>query len=304
MYHRIVEVDSPGTKLRIENGSLKIETVEGRVARFRTEELDCVLLCHPGVSLSNGALAELMAANVQIVACDRRFQPAGVMLPYGATHLTNIFRCQLDVAEPLRKRLWQAIVCCKIVRQAAVLRDVTGNDCGLGAMAQMVRSGDVGNMEAQAAVRFWKHFPGLEHGRDRWSNDLNMPLNYVYIVLFATMARAICAAGLHPNLGLCHQNQYNPFCLASDLVEPYREIGERAVLAHAAAFAGELTRDVKRAVLGDILAARFGDGSLSLSSAMQRTAVSLRESYANGAVNIDYPELVRHVGDDDVRLAG
>lgn len=304
MYHRIVEVDSPGTKLRIEAGSLKIETAEGRVARFRTEELDCILMSHPGVSLSNGALAELMAANVQVVACDRKFQPAGVMLPFGATHLTNIFRCQLGVAEPLRKRLWQTIVQQKIANQAAVLRDAIGDDCGLDAMAQRVRSGDVENQEAQAAVRFWKHFPGLEHGRDRLAGDLNLPLNYVYIVLFATMARAICAAGLHPNHGLCHHSQYNPFCLASDLIEPYREVGERAVLAHAKEFAGELTRDVKRALLGEMLGAKFGKGDLSLSTAMQRTAVSLRETLVDGVVKIHFPELVCHVGDDDVRLAG
>ena len=304
MYHRIIEVDSPGTKLRIENGSLKIETADGRIARFRTEELDCVLLSHPGVSLSNGALAELMATNVQVVACDRKFQPVGVMLPFGATRLTNVFRCQLGVPEPLRKRLWQAVVQQKILRQAAVLRDAIGDSCGLDAMAQRVRSGDVENMEAQAAVRFWKHFHGLEQGRDRSANDLNMPLNYVYTVLFATMARAICGAGLHPNLGLCHHNQYNPFCLASDLIEPYREIGERAVLAHASSFTGELTREVKRALLGDVLSARFADGSLALSSAMQRTAVSLRESLMDGILKIQYPELARHVGDDDVRLAG
>ena len=57
MYHRIVEVDSPGTKLRIENGSLKIETAEGRVAHFRTEEQDCVLLSQArpdGVLLKDG----------------------------------------------------------------------------------------------------------------------------------------------------------------------------------------------------------------------------------------------------------
>ena len=304
MYHRIIEVDSPGTRLRVENGSLKIETVEGRVAHFRTEELDCVLLSHPGVSLSNGALAELVAANVQVVACDRRFQPAGVMLPFGATQLTNIFRCQLGVAEPLRKRLWQVIVQQKIVRQAAVLRSAIGDDCGLGAMAQRVRSGDVENMEAQAAVRFWKNFPGLEHGRNREATDLNLPLNYVYMVLFATVARAICAAGLHPNLGLCHHGQYNPFCLASDLIEPYREIGERAVLAHASEFAGELTREIKRALLGELLGAKFGQGNLSLSSAMQRTAVSLRESLMDGVLKIHFPELVRDVGDDNVRLAG
>ena len=171
-------------------------------------------------------------------------------------------------------------------------------------MAQRVRSGDADNVEAQAAARFWKHFPGLEHGRDREAGDLNLPLNYVYMVLFATMARAICAAGLHPNLGLCHHGQYNQFCLASDLIEPYREVGERAVLAHAKEFAGELTRDVKRALLGEMLGARFGDGNLSLSSAMQRTAVSLRESLTDGVSRINFPELARDVGDDDVRSAG
>ena len=304
MYHRIVEVDSPGAKLRIENGSLKIETAEGRIARFRTDELDCVLLSHPGVSLSNGALAELMAANVQVVACDRRFQPAGMMLPFGATQLTNVFRCQLGVAEPLRKRLWQTIVQQKITHQSDVLRDAVGDDFGLGAMSQRVHSGDVDNVEAQAAARFWKRFPGLKHGRDREAGDLNMPLNYVYMVLFATMARAICAAGLHPNLGLCHHSQYNPFCLASDLIEPYREVGERAVLAHAKEFDGELTREIKRALLGDMLDTRFGNGKLSLSAAMQRTAISLRESLVDGVVKISFPESVRHVGDDNVRLAG
>lgn len=112
MHHRIVEVDRLGTKLRIENGSLKIETEAGVSTRYRLAEIDCVLLSTPAASLTNGALSGLMEANVQLVVCGRNYQPSGVVLPFGATHLTNLFHCQLGVPVPLRKRLWQSIGAC------------------------------------------------------------------------------------------------------------------------------------------------------------------------------------------------
>ena len=138
---------------------------------------------------------------------------------------------------PVCKRLWRQIVRAKIKAQAALLVELRGTDFGLGALVLRVRSGDPSNVEARAARRYWPHvFADLDFRRHRENEDQNILLNYGYAVLRAIIARAICAAGLHPSLGIHHHNRYNAFCLADDLMEPFRPAVDHAVaeyMAHA-----------------------------------------------------------------------
>ena len=112
---------------------------------------------------------------------------------------------------------------------AAVLEDLRKNDFGLRALQGRVRSGDPDNIEAQAARRYWPALLGPDFRRDRDGKGPNQPLNYDYGVLRAAIARAVCAAGLPPYLGLNHHNRYNAFCLVDDLIEPCRPLVDRGI---------------------------------------------------------------------------
>ena len=131
---------------------------------------------------------------------------------------------------PLRKRLWKNIVQAKIRAQGTLLKELQGNDGGLIPMSARVQSGDKGNLESIAARRYWPMiFGNPKFRRGGIGPDQNRHLDYGYTVLRALTARALCAAGLHPSIGIRHQNRYDAFCLAADLMEPFRPVVDRRV---------------------------------------------------------------------------
>jgi len=286
---RVIEVSRRGSRIRVDTGRLVVEC-EGETAAVPICELEAVVLSERAVSISAAALADLAAANVAVTVCDARYRPAGMMQPLAATSVCDLFRRQVDLREPLRKQLWQDLVRQKVANQAVLLTDVTGDDAGLAALSRCVASGDTGNVEAVAAQRFWSAFPGIEK-RDRNASDLNVLLNFGYMVIWPMTARAICGTGLNPNVGLCHHNKYNPFCLASDLMEPFRFLAERAALKQRD-FVGELTRERKRRLLTDILSETFvfSDKKTTLPAALPLTASSLKKSILSGTTQLVLPE--------------
>ena len=117
-----------------------------------------------------------------------------------------------------------------MLAQSRSLHAWTGNDKGLSHLASEVRSGDPENIEAQAANRYWPTiFGDPDFRRNPDLDDQNKLLNYGYAILRAIITRAICGVGLHPALGLFHHNKYNPYCLADDLMEPYRPLIDKQV---------------------------------------------------------------------------
>ncbi|MBZ0254251.1 MAG: type II CRISPR-associated endonuclease Cas1, partial [Candidatus Methylomirabilis sp.] len=166
------------------------------------------------------------------VACDEKHLPVGMLLPIDAHFVqAERFARQAEAAFPVKKRLWKQVVQAKIRAQGRLLDALHGKDMGLLPMAGRVRSGDPDNLEAQASRRYWGALfdkPGFR--RDRTAEDANRNLNYGYAVLRAIVARAVCAAGLHPSLGLHHHNRYDAFCLADDLMEPFRPVVDGAVV--------------------------------------------------------------------------
>lgn len=165
----------------------------------------------------------LLEAGATVLVNGRDHLPAGMMLPLKTHHAqTERHRAQVRSSAPVRKRTWQAIVQAKIRQQATVLTHFNGEHGGLTPMVRRVRSGDPDNLEAQAAQRYWPRLFGKSFRRDREAKGVNALLNYGYAVVRAAMARAVVAAGLIPSLGVHHRHRGNPFCLADDMLEPYR----------------------------------------------------------------------------------
>ena len=235
MIDRIVEIASPA-RLSIRDAQLVIERpqAEQLVLPFTTpiSEIAVLLLAHPQVTLSQAVLSRIAEAGGSVVTIDGHFLPASIQLPVQAHSLqTERFAKQMQLSLPANKRLWQQIVRAKIRAQGELLKEVQGDDGGLIALLARVRSGDAGNIEAQAARRYWSTLFG-NRGFRRGSGEMdqNRHLDYGYTVLRAAVARAICAAGLHPSIGLRHRNRYDPFCLAADLMEPFRPLVDRRVV--------------------------------------------------------------------------
>jgi CRISPR-associated protein Cas1 len=212
------------------------------------QDLDAVVLANEQVTISGPALAGLARAGCGVVVCDEKRMPVGMLLPLtGHSTQAERFRAQAAAPLPLRKRIWKKFVQAKITHQGRLLRELTGDDGGLPAMAGRVKSGDKDNLEAQAAQRYWKRLFVHRRGefvRRREEPDENALLNYGYAVLRASTARALCAAGLHPGLGIHHHNRYDAYCLADDVMEPFRPLVDGVVAIHAgrAAERGEEVR--------------------------------------------------------------
>lgn len=223
MLKRTIEFSTPGTRLSVAHRQLVIERPELPKATIPIEDLGVVIIDDARASYTQAVFLELLEAGATVMVTGRDHLPAGMMLPLDAHHvLTERHRAQISVSEPTRKRVWQALIHAKIAQQGAILSHFTGKDGGLGPMAKRVRSGDPDNLEAQAAQRYWPLLFGKDFRRDRDSAGTNALLNYGYAVVRAAIARAVVATGLIPSLGVFHKNRSNPFCLADDLLEPYR----------------------------------------------------------------------------------
>ena len=180
--------------------------------------------------------------------------------------------------------------------QAKVLEQLHHDDAGLRTLVSQVRSGDPSNVEARAARRYW---PALfiDHAfrRDRDLPGVNSVLNYAYAVLRAITARAICAAGLHPSLGLHHHNKYGTYPLADDLMEPLRPLVDLQVanLLKNGCNVESLSPDAKRVVLEMMFDKYCCGGELrSLFDITARMASSVVDVICGPSKKMTLPELL------------
>jgi len=223
MIRRTVEFSTPGTRLSASYGQLVVERPGQPKVTLPMEDLGVVIVDDGRATYTQAVFLGLLEAGATVLVTGRDHLPMGMMLPLDAHHIqTERHRAQVRASAPVQKQAWQAIIRAKINQQAAVLTHFNGNAMGLPAMARQVRSGDPDNLEAQAAQRYWPLLFGQGFRRDREAEGVNALLNYGYAVLRAAVARAIVATGLIPSLGVHHHHRNNPFCLADDLLEPYR----------------------------------------------------------------------------------
>lgn len=295
MIERILDFSSEPARLSVRLKQLQIERREQPRRSVPVNEIAVLLAAHPQLKCTQAVLSELAQAGGTLVVCDQRSLPVGMMMPL-VQHCLQTQRIAAQASTPrrLRGRLWRQIVRAKIRSQGACLWVLWGKDFGLGELSRKVRSGDPSNLEAQAARRYWKHLFGTEpFRRDPDKRDANLMLNYGYAVVRAIVARAICASGLHPSLGLHHHNRSNPYCLADDLMEPFRPIVDRAVVEYSQGQTcpEELTPQVKTYLVERITGRlRIAGKLVTVFDAASQLSASLAEVYLTRKGRLQLPD--------------
>lgn len=262
------------------------------------EDIGVVVLEDRQITITNVALDALMQNNCAVITCDDKHMPAGMLLPLeGNTVQNERFGNQIEASLPLKKQLWQQTVQVKIRNQASVLQRMSGVEIGcMLAWANDVKSGDSDNLEGRAAAYYWKNiFPNLPgFTRDREGEMPNNMLNYGYAIVRAVIARALVASGLLPTLGIHHHNRYNAYCLADDIMEPYRPYVDEMVIniMRSDIDYGELTPELKRQLLSlPVTEVMIGGQRSPLMVAASQTTSSLCKCYSGELRKIIYPTM-------------
>ena len=261
------------------------------------EDIGVLVLDNKQITVTSGVLEALLENNCAVITCDSKSMPVGLMLPlYGNTTQNERFRHQLDASLPLKKQLWQQTIKVKIENQAAVLKKCAGEEIRcMKVWASDVKSGDSDNMEARAAAYYWKNlFPINGFTRDREGIPPNNLLNYGYAILRAVVARGLVSSGLLPTLGIHHHNRYNAYCLADDIMEPYRPYVDE--LVHEIVTSGTdyevLTKELKGKLLTIPTLEVVISGKRSpLMVAVGQTTASLYKCFSGELRKISYPEM-------------
>ena len=262
------------------------------------EDIGIVIIDNRQITITSGALESLLDNNVAVITCDSKSMPVGLMLPLcGNTIQNERFRSQIDASLPLRKQLWQQTIEQKVENQASVLQYSTGvPHLIMTNYANSVKSGDPDNVEGRAAAYYWKNiFPGIPYfvrGQDGISP--NSLLNYGYAIVRAIIARSLVSSGLLPTLGIHHHNRYNAYCLADDIMEPYRPYVDKLVvdIVNSGDKSPVLTKDIKKVLLSIPTIDVKIDGHRSpLMVAATTTTASLCKCFNGELRRVIYPEM-------------
>lgn len=264
--------------------------------RIPIEDIGFLVLEHPQITITNKLIEALVQNKVAVLTCDAQHLPCGFLQPLvGHSEQTQRYRHQLQASLPLKKNLWQQTVSVKIENQAKHLKMRKNSYKTLLRWSREVKSGDNTNLEGVAASYYFQRIYPIE-GFSRYRNGLppNNLLNYGYAILRAIAARAIVSSGMLPSVGIFHSNKYNAFCLADDIMEPYRPFVDSLVYEIIAKHdeIEELNTELKVQLLKIPVLDVEIDGRMSpLMHAMSRTTNSLYECFEGTSRRILYPML-------------
>ncbi|MDE5593030.1 MAG: type II CRISPR-associated endonuclease Cas1 [Clostridiales bacterium] len=194
------------------------------------DEINTVIIQSTAVAVTAALLNELAKNNIKVIFCDEKCNPSAELLPYyGAHNTSKRYKQQLNWIQPVKDAVWKVIITRKILCQAEVLTflQCTEQANMLTEYAAQVVEGDATNREGHAAKVYFNAF--LDEGR-RNDSFMNGCLNYGYAILLSAFNREIVAAGYMTQLGIWHDNDFNQFNLASDLMEPFRPYVDRVAL--------------------------------------------------------------------------
>jgi len=304
MIKRIVEISQAKTYLSIHYGQLLLKQGGEQISSIPCEDIGVLLVDHQGVTYTHSVFTELLDGGAAIVLCGGNHHPAGMLLPIESNSVqTERFRQQIEAKEPVKKRLWKQIVKAKIKHQAKLAGKDSDLYRALMIMRENVRSGDPENIEAQASRKFWPIYlqdmdstnsQQIQFRRNINGAPPNNMLNYGYMVMRAAVARALCSAGLLPSLGIHHRNRYNAFCLADDLLEPFRGFAESRVrdIYFDVGPVDDLEQTTKAKLL-EVLYEEVNIGGFKgpLMVGLHRTMASLQRCFAGEQKEIDLPEI-------------
>lgn len=283
MLKRTLCFSTPGT-LRLHLRQMLWKGEDGRDATIPIEDVGIIILESPLITISTALLQELSMEGAAVVICDKSHLPTASLLPHASHTLTNrILHQQITLTDAKANMLWRQIIISKIINQAHTIQAWSPETyTNLLALANRVKRGDPDNIEAQAAHIYFSSFPTqgtTPFHRSRIGEMPNAALNYGYTILRATIARALVGSGLNPSFGLHHRNQYNSFCLADDIMEPYRPFVDLIVLENLSLYqelSDHLMPEGKRTLLSFLtMDVKIKNTTRPLFNAIQLTTASL-----------------------------
>lgn len=282
-------------RLSLKNLQLVAESKDdGDVRTVPVEDIGFVVLDNMQISVSLPLIEALIENNVAVVFSDSKHMPQSMLLNLDSHSVqTEIFRNQINASVPLQKNLWKQTVEYKIENQAKLLKLIDRPSSDILMLSKDIKSGDSGNKEGTAARLYWPRLFGAKFIRDRFGDFPNELLNYGYIILRAAVARSLVGSGLLPTLGIHHRNKYNAYCLADDLMEPYRPYVDRRVfyMVKKDPDLFLLGKDQKAELLqvltDDVI---IDDMRRPLMVALSMTTASLAKCYAGEIKNLKFPE--------------
>ena len=216
-------------RLSIESGNLVIKDEEHKF-KLSLSDTDSIIFEGDQFTLTAPVLGALAKHKVATLFCDEYYMPLAILLPYRQTALgVDVLKAQISWSEEFKASLWQVIIESKILNQAEVLSYYGYNSSYMEKYIGFVALNDKHNFEAKSARHYWKElFHGIK--REQESLDIrNQALNYAYAICRSMLARDLSAGGFNCALGIWHDNQYNAYNLADDLIEPFRPIIDMAI---------------------------------------------------------------------------
>ncbi|MEX0967013.1 MAG: type II CRISPR-associated endonuclease Cas1 [Bacteroidia bacterium] len=296
MIKRTIYFSNPA-RLSIKLDQLLVQNKEtGEERQVPVEDIGFVILDHPQLTYTHAVLQKLSANNCSVMVCDDKHLPAALIHPFqGNTIQNQVYRNQLEASMPLQKQLWQQTIKAKITNQALLLERLGKDGTSLKRFATQVKSGDTTNMEARAAKVYWYRLFELDSfRRERFGPAPNDQLNYGYAVLRAAVARALAGSGLLPALGIHHHNKYNAFCLADDIMEPYRPFVDNIVygLWEAGDIDTYLSQENKMRLL-EVLTCDIAINKMTspLMVGLSQTTSSLVQCFTGQRKTVKYPKI-------------
>ena len=291
---RIIEI-SLKAKLNVKNKQLVVKS-ETQVETIPLEDIAVILLVDSQIVVTNYLLASCSENNISVIVCNSRKLPVSIIMPFSCNSLNAKFiTMQSELSMQLKNKIWKQVIKAKLASQTVVLEKRDKNSAPVKAIRSRVKTGDSDNCEARAAAIYWKELFGKQFVRDFNKPGINACLNYGYAIIRAVVARAIVGTGLHPTLGIHHHNQYDSYCLANDLMEPFRPLVDDVVfdMNHNKAIDKILTKENRHTLL-NILNKRLlvADEYYPMFTALERYVSSIKQVMMKNQKQVFVPELV------------
>lgn len=296
MLKRTIFITNP-VLLAVKNEQLTIANKSsGEQSTLPLDDIAYIIFDNQQITFTHYLAQKFAEYNIAAVFCDATHHPASILYNLdGHQTQTETFAAQVSASEPLKKNLWKQTIKSKITNQALLFKKLGKDNKYLINLTKDVLSGDPDNREGVASKYYWQNifdFTGFK--RDRYGLPPNNLLNYTYSLLRAATARAIVGSGMLPMLGIHHHNKYNAFCLADDIMEPYRPFADMLVLEYLSNNCDEqeLTTDFKRFAMKIFTCdTEFPKTTRPLTIGLTFTTASLAKCYRSEQKNISYPKL-------------
>lgn len=193
--------------------------------KIHLDEISLLLIESTAVSMTTALICELIKRKIKVIFCDEKRNPSCELVPFYGSHDTSVkIKKQISWSSYMKSAVWTEIVTEKIKQQSRHLQywNLAEKDL-LEQYIDEVELGDASNREGHAAKVYFNALFGKNFTRTE-ENSINAALNYGYALILSTCSREVVSNGYLTQLGIFHDNMFNQFNLASDLMEPFRPI--------------------------------------------------------------------------------